>query len=202
MEKKLKSLLKTIKLNESTLSLLFGAVTVILIGILVFRMYKSNTPEITKEAEQTEVKTEQVGDVKVEVKEDGKKYPTELPEKYTVEKGDYLWKIAEKFYGSGYNWTEIAKANNLNNPGSLAAGQELKLPKVAVITVEKTVTVASAPKAESISGDSYTVVKGDHLWGIAVRAYGDGYKWTEIAKANNITHPSYIEVGDVLKLPR
>lgn len=203
MEKKLKSLLKTIKLNESTLSLLFGAVTVILIGVLVFRMYKSNAPEITKEAEQTEVKTEQVGDVKVEVKEDGKKYPTELPETYKVEKGDHLWKIAEKFYGSGYNWVEIAKANNLKNPGALNAGQELKLPKVAVITIEKkTATVTEPAKAESISGESYTVVKGDHLWSIAVRAYGDGYKWTEIAKANNLTHPSYIEVGQELKLPR
>jgi nucleoid-associated protein YgaU len=206
MEAKLKQLLKTIKLNESMLSMIFGVVTVILIGVLVVRMYGANRPAITQESDQTEIAMEKVGDVAVETKEDGKKYPAELAEKVTVEKGDNLWKIAEKQYGSGYNWVDIAKENGLKNAGQIEVGQELKLPKTAIIMPEKAVvaTVAPAEKAEpaTISGDSYTVVKGDHLWSIAVRAYGDGYKWVEIAKANEIAHPNYIEVGQVLKLPR
>ncbi len=206
METKLKQLLKTIKLNESMLSMIFGVVTVILIGVLVVRMYGANRPTITPESENTEVVTEKVGEVVVEVKEDGKKYPTELAEKVTVEKGDNLWKIAEKQYGSGYNWVDIAKENGLANAGSIEVGQELKLPKTAVIMPEKAMvaSVETVKKAEpvTISGDSYTVVKGDHLWSIAVAAYGDGYKWSEIAKANEIAHPNYIEVGQVIKLPR
>lgn len=200
METKLKQLLKTIKLNESMLSMLFGVVTVILIGVLVFRMYKVNKPEISQLAEQTAVPTAQVGEVKVEVKEDGSKVPLELPEKVTVEKGQHLWQIAEKHYGSGYNWIDIAKENNLKNPSVLLVGQELKLPKVAVKQIE-TVKVAKTdlPKIE---GDSYTVVKGDSLWNICVRAYGDGYKWSEVAKFNNLASPNYIEVGQVIKLPR
>lgn len=202
MEAKLKQLLKTIKLNESLLSMVFGIVTVLLIGVLVLRMYGAQSPTITQEADQTEVATEKVGEVVVETKEDGKKYPTELPEKVTVEAGESLWTIAENQYGSGYNWVDIAKENNLSNANQLNVGQELKLPKVAVKMIEKEEVVASAKPEITITEDSYTVVKGDHLWGIAVRAYGDGYKWVEIAKNNEIAHPNYIEVGQVLKLSR
>ncbi len=204
METKLKQLLKTIKLNESMLSMIFGVVTVILIGVLVVRMYGANAPSITPEADKTEIAMEKVGDVVVETKEDGKKYPTELPETYKVEKGDHLWNIATKLYGSGYNWVEIAKENKLSNAGQIEVGQELKLPKTAVIMPEKAMVAEVKTEAvpAKIEGDSYTVVKGDHLWGIAVRAYGDGYKWVEIAKTNEIAHPNYIEVGQVLKLKR
>ena len=201
MELKLKQLLKTIKLNESMLSMMFGVVTVILIGVLVLRMYNTNKAKIMSEGDKTEAVMEKIGDVTVETKEDGKKYPTELAATVVVEAGDNLWKIAEKQYGSGYNWVDIAKENNLSNPGVITVGQELKLPKTAVITVESP-KMAEAPAVQTIEGDSYTVVKGDHLWGIAVRAYGDGYKWVEIAKANEIATPNYIEVGQIIKLSR
>lgn len=206
MDTKLKQLLKTIKLNESMLSMLFGVVTVLLIGILIVRMYSENKPaEISPEADKTEMITEKVGDVVVEKKEDGTKVPTELPEKVTVEKGQHLWAIATKYYGSGYNYMDIAKANNLSNASALEVGQELVLPRVAVKEVggvKSTMMTQETVVNDKIEGESYTVVKGDHLWSIAVRAYGDGYKWVEIARANNITHPNYIEVGQVLKLSR
>ena len=204
METKLKQLLKTIKLNESMLSMIFGVVTVLLIGVLVMRMYSANKPTITSESEKTEIATEKVGEVKVEVKEDGKKYPTELAETVKVEKGDNLWKIAEKQYGSGYNWVDIAKENGLVNAGAIEVGQELKLPKTAVKEIVKTEVAAKETMTPTITGDKYTVVKGDHLWSIAVRAYGDGYKWVTIAEANEIDmkRASYIEIGQELKLPR
>lgn len=203
METKIKQLLKTIKLNESMLSMLFGIVTVFLIGVLVMRMYNANKPTITTEAEQTAMPSEKVGDVAVEVKEDGKKYPAELPETVKVEKGEHLWAIAEKYYGSGYNWVDIAKENGLKNASQIEVGQELKMPKVAVIEIKSNkVAEAKSEPANKIEGESYTVVKGDHLWSIAVRAYGDGYRWVEIAKNNEIAHPNYIEVGQVLKLSR
>jgi nucleoid-associated protein YgaU len=53
-----------------------------------------------------------------------------------------------------------------------------------------------------ISGDSYTVVKGDWLSTIAARAYGDVMLYNKIAQANNISNPNIIEVGTVLKIPR
>lgn len=201
MEDKLKQLLKTMKMNENFLSLIFGLVTVLLVGVLIFRMYRAATPSITDNAEQTSVPTATIGSVKVEVKEDGTKVPVELPDTVKVEVGEHLWKIAERYYGSGYNWVDIAKENNLQNPSQLRVGQELKLPKVAVKTIEKS-TVGASNTEPKIEGDSYTVVKGDNLWNICVRAYADGYKWSEVAKFNNLAHPNTIEVGQVIKLPR
>lgn len=180
------------------LSMMFGIVTVLLVGVLVLKMYNSKKAELAMEADKTEVVMEKVGEVDVEVKEDGKKYPTKLADKVVVAAGDNLWTIAEKHYGSGYNWVEIAKANGLKNADRLLVGQELTLPQVAVITIEAK-TVATPI---TITGASYTVVKGDNLWSIAVRAYGDGYKWVEIAKTNNLASPNYIEVGQVIKLTR
>lgn len=184
------------------LSMFFGLVTVVLVGVLVFRMYQNNKPTINGEAVNTEVAIEKVGDVDVMKGEDGIKYPAKLAETYTVVKGDNLWKVAESQYGSGYNWVDIAKENKLVNPGIITEGQVLKLPKVAVKEVIKPAVASSTTTMPSISGDSYTVVKGDNLWNICVRAYSDGYKWTEVAKFNNLTNPGYIEVGQVIKLPR
>lgn len=47
---------------------------------------------------------------------------------YTVQKGDTLWKIAQKHYGSGQKWQEIAKANPSIDPNKLKAGQQIVLP--------------------------------------------------------------------------
>lgn len=53
----------------------------------------------------------------------------------------------------------------------------------------------------STSGNYYTVVKGDTLWGIAQRMYGNGSRYPEIAKANNIANPDIIHVGQKLLIP-
>lgn len=54
--------------------------------------------------------------------------PAAGPSKYTVVKGDSLWKIAESTYGDGERWTEIAKANSLRHPDLIQVGAELELP--------------------------------------------------------------------------
>lgn len=149
--------------------------------------------------------------------------PTKAPEKketkitapvageYTVKSGDSLWTIAEKQYKSGYNWVDIARANNLSNPGQISVGNKLKLPKITakaptVKATEKKVAQKEQKNttvvANKITGDTYKIVKGDSLWTIAVRAYGDGYKWVNIAKANNLTNPNVIHSNNQLKIPR
>ena len=47
----------------------------------------------------------------------------------------------------------------------------------------------------------YTVVRGDTLWGIAKRYYGNGSQYPKIAKANNIKNPDIIRVGQKLLIP-
>lgn len=48
---------------------------------------------------------------------------------------------------------------------------------------------------------SYTVVKGDTLWGICRRTYGDGSLAWKLAKANGIKNANLIFPGQVVKLP-
>jgi GH25 family lysozyme M1 (1,4-beta-N-acetylmuramidase) len=47
---------------------------------------------------------------------------------YIVKKGDTLWAIAQKYYGNGNKYTDIAKANNISNPNVISVGQKLLIP--------------------------------------------------------------------------
>jgi len=47
---------------------------------------------------------------------------------------------------------------------------------------------------------SYTVMKGDTLWDIACRYYGDGAKWKTLAEKNGVADPRKLPVGKVLEL--
>ncbi len=48
--------------------------------------------------------------------------------KYTVQKGDTLFKIAREHYGDGKQWNRIAAANPGLTPQSLKAGQKIVIP--------------------------------------------------------------------------
>lgn len=141
------------------------------------------------------------GEVKVS-NENEKVIASEEGGVYRVQAGDSLWKIAAAKYGDGYKWTEIAKTNNLKNPGVLTKGQELTLPKLE--TSKPVASEESKSDTETIAqAGEYTVVRGDSLWKIAVKAYADGYQWPAIWQENKtlISNPGFIEIGMKLKLP-
>ena len=117
---------------------------------------------------------------------------------HKVAMGENLWEIAEKYYGSGYNWVDIAKENNLLSAGQIVEGQELVIPEVEV----KAITFTEDESSEPISGTTYTVIQGDSLWEISVRSYGDGYRWVDIANENDLVNPNIIHPGNILTLPR
>ena len=48
--------------------------------------------------------------------------------KYTVKKGDTLWKIATAHYGNGNQWQKITSANPGLSAETLKAGQTIVLP--------------------------------------------------------------------------
>lgn len=54
----------------------------------------------------------------------------EAEQRYTVQKGDTLQKISEKFYGTTKRWTKIYDANKdvLKGPDKVYPGQALKIP--------------------------------------------------------------------------
>jgi len=164
----------------------------LVVGVLIFNYFKRVGTQTTELEELTEeTTTEETQPAEGEV-------PGNLPEQYTVKASDNLWKIAEEHYGSGYNWVDIAQANNLTNPSHLLLGQQLKLPEVEAKKPTKVVD----PGVNSITGDKYTVEEGDSLWKISIRAYGDGYQWPRIAQENSLSNPDHIEPGQVLTIPR
>ena len=95
---------------------------------------------------------------------------------YTVQKGDSLWVIANKY---GITTEELKSYNNLTS-NLLSIGQVLKIPQGKTST-------------ENI----YTVKKGDSLWTIANR-----YNTTveKIKVLNNLTS-NLLSIGQNLKIP-
>ncbi|MBE6032530.1 MAG: LysM peptidoglycan-binding domain-containing protein [Clostridiales bacterium] len=58
--------------------------------------------------------------------------PAAEEDTYTVKAGDCLWKIAEKAYGNGADWTKIyeANSNQINNPNLIYPGQVFVIPAI------------------------------------------------------------------------
>lgn len=48
--------------------------------------------------------------------------------RYTTRFGDELWDLAERFYGSGQQWSTIVRANHLDPAAQLPVGVTLRLP--------------------------------------------------------------------------
>lgn len=217
MEDRLKGWLKQLKLNESTISMILGGLVVAVVGILIYNYFTTvdrSLPEIAEVEEATEAGL-----------------LAGLPTTHAVAAGEDLSIIAEKYYGDREKWTAIVDANTLVNPDQLVAGQELTIPQVEVQKVDEVSGVAEGeevPQADEteevvaeepepekeevgdvagssvIEGDSYEVKAGEGLWDIAVRAYQDGYRWSEILEANRdkIRNPDRLEAGMVLVIPR
>lgn len=113
---------------------------------------------------------------------------------YIVKSGDNLWMIGQRL---GINYLEIAKANNIQSPYVIRPGQVLIMPGAK----KEEIQTNSKDSLESeSSGKMYTVKSGDTLWAIAQRELGNGSRWTEIKKANNLTS-DLIRPGQVLRIP-
>lgn len=97
---------------------------------------------------------------------------------YTVQKGDTLSHIAQRFHTT---INELAKQNNIQNPNRIFPGQTLHIGKTNKTTTEK----------------YYTVQKGDTLSHIAVKF---GTTVEQLTKLNNIKNPNLIRPGQKLQV--
>jgi len=180
-----------IESSNSYKSLFLGFLTVIFVAIGLVAITKILPQQPKTKSIESGIKTV----AKIEKTNEQKSLDTI----YTVKSGDTLWSIAERFYGSGYKWTEIAKENQLENPDYITPNQTLN---ISGITKQTKTQGQSVSPLEKIDEGLYTVKKGDYLWNIAVRAYGDGFRWVDIARANQLVNPDLIHPGNKLKIPR
>ena len=81
--------------------------------------------------------------------------------------------------------TRVLKVSEANNTAS--------------VSTSRPADTSPAPKQET----TYTVKKGDCLWNIAKKYYGNGAKYTKIYEANKdkIRNPNLIYPGQVLTIP-
>lgn len=198
--KYLENIENEIQSNQSKISMVLGALIVLVIGILIFNYFNREKSSLGP-AQQTQT-------VEQDVSKDS------LPGKYTVKEDDSLFAIAEKYFADGYKYPEIAKENNLTNPDQIETGQVLQIPKLALQPTQASPEPSPNLQelgtgggnttiwGEKIEGNTYTVVEGDWLSKIAGRAYGDIFAYDQIAKANNIPNPDLIEPGMKLTIPR
>ena len=73
--------------------------------------------------------------------------------------------------------------------------------KVTEVASEPVVLEAPQPVVPEVRPETYEVHKGDTLWSIATRFYGNGQRWLDIARLNRIYRADQISTGTVLRLP-
>lgn len=94
-------------------------------------------------------------------------------ERYTVKRGDSLWRIAEERLGDGTRYVELVALNQ----AVLDGRPDFLLPG----------TVLKVPVADDSSGDSYVVQPGDTLSEIAEDQLGDADAYPSIFRASRDT---------------
>ncbi len=126
---------------------------------------------------------------------------------YTVQAGDTLWAIAQRFYGTGYEFSRLVAAN----VGRQMTGGE-RFTAAGVIQPGWVLRVPAPSQAVSESNGAhyYIVEEGDTLQGIAARLLGNEEKWRTLFEVNRsaaqlngyvLTDPDLIWPGLRLKLP-
>jgi nucleoid-associated protein YgaU len=110
---------------------------------------------------------------------------------YTVQRGDYLWKIARKseVYGDPYAWLRIYESNKdkIKDPNLIYTDQVFSIPRI-------------------VGGNEYLVARGETLSSIAAQGnvYGSPFQWMKLYNANKdkIEDPNYILPYQVLQIVR
>lgn len=216
----MKEYLKTLKMNESRISAIVGGLIITVIAIMVFNYFRNANPGVTtpnsisteSSPSTQETYTVQAGDslwtIAKEKLGDGMRW-SEIRDINKIENSNQLAAGQELLLPTG-DTSEVIAATVA--PAASTIAQATIKPEPTISATPTTIaspapeTIAEAPQesivAERIPGTSYTVVKGDSLWSIAERAYGDGSRWMEIAEVNKLDNPQVIHTGNIFVLPR
>lgn len=132
--------------DDSLISLGLGALVVVVSGILIYNYFSGQAPNLLKNTQRANASpsSAQVAQQPESSPANGaQNAPAQsgtlaLPVTHTVAAGESLWKLAEKYYGTGYEWRRIAEANKLNATARLSTGMQLQIPRAELISATAT----------------------------------------------------------------
>lgn len=122
---------------------------------------------------------------------------------YTVQRGEYLQLIAERYDLSNQELADLTPG--LTAGSKLLAGQKINIPAKAVTGIEKPAEVkVRTTKAETAKAppayktESYKVQRGDTLYSIANQSK---ISLSELAELNDLSNTSGLRVGQTIQIP-
>lgn len=109
------SLFEQLKLSESYVSLILGAVVVLALSVVFFIFLKGNNSlNSTRVLPANDTITGLPASVSVTPFISPSPTAQEVTERtYILQADESLWDVAVKFYGDGFRWVDIARINNL-----------------------------------------------------------------------------------------
>ncbi|MDY5122345.1 MAG: LysM peptidoglycan-binding domain-containing protein [Treponema sp.] len=117
---------------------------------------------------------------------------------YSVEKGDTLYSISKKYQ---LTVAELRTANNMSENDVLKIGQKLTIPEADIGTAAalSTNTAAKNKTASSsaVKTSTYTVEKGDTLYGIARK---NGISLADLLNINGFDSNTVLKIGQKIKI--
>lgn len=130
---------------------------------------------------------------------------------YTIEKGDWLSKIAKRIYGDMNKWQIIAKANPyISNPDLIYTNKKLQIPVINNSAKEfMTKYKGALAKAREDIQDKKNkfamikINKGDSLSKLAQKHLGSKTKWKSLWSMNKdlLKNQNQLQVGELIRIP-
>lgn len=103
-------------------------------------------------------------------------------------------------WGMGHSLSELTEQDLYDYIAEIMiAEDQIPVEKPEAPSEPETPAEPEVPAEPAVK--TYTVVKGDNLWNLAVEYYGNGAAYTKIVKANNIKDANLIYVGQKLVIP-
>jgi nucleoid-associated protein YgaU len=184
---------KDIKTNQSAISIVLGILILVVLGFSIFNFIRGNSNGNLIPAQQTQ------NQQATNTTPSSTPQPTDvakasLPGQYTVKSGDTLFTIAQQYYDNGYQYTELAKANNIADVNNISVGQTLQVPNLQIAQAQPQKTSPPQVSPNPSASPQMTTQQNTQLVQGGTGGSADQTEWGE-----KITGTSYtVQSGDWL----